>query len=136
MFKQLALFALLVFIAVPASGQKIKHKKGDILVDKVPTFKFMKTSGKGEAFSYAMTDLEGDTLLKFSDLEMTHTQLPYENSARVGARYCRVEAPNLDVEPAAINPISLAYGTRFVYNAKKTEFLVPTGLNVEKWDAY
>lgn len=136
MTKYLLLLILIIPCATATFGQKIKFKKGDILVDNEITFKFEKTSGKGEAFAYAMTSLQGDTLLKFSDLDMEFTQLPYESSARVGTAYCKVEAPALGGKEAAIYPISLAYGTRFTYDAKKTEFLTATGLDENKWEDY
>lgn len=122
--------------ATTVFGQKIKHKKGEILVDKVPTFKFEKTSEKKQPFAYVMTTMEGDTMMKFSDRRMEYTQLPYEKSVRVETKYCYVEVPALGGKTASIMPITLGYGNFFTYGARKTEFLTPTGLDGEKWDAY
>lgn len=136
MFKHTATLTLVLILAASLSGQKMKFKKGDILVDNVPTFKFEKTSAKGEAFAYAMTDLKGDTLLKFRDQKMVYTQLPYEKETRSSGKYCLVEAPGLGVDPAPIYRITLAYGKRFMYDAKKTEFITPSGLDAAKWEDF
>lgn len=126
----------LLLSATTVFGQKIKHKKGEILVDKVPTFKFEKTSEKKQPFAYVMTTMEGDTMLKFSDRKMEYVQLPYEKSVRVETKYCYVEAPVLGGKVASIMPITLAYGNFFTYGARKKEFLTPTGLDADKWKEY
>jgi hypothetical protein len=136
MFKQLLLALAILLCSTSLFAQKIKIKKGEILVDKVPAFKFEKTSGKGEAYAYAMTTLEGEPMLVFSNKNMEYKQLPYEKSARVETKYCLLEAPALGGKTAALLPIGPAYGSRFGYDAKKTGFLVATGLDESKWEAY
>lgn len=136
MIKKILLSLLAILCVAPVFGQKIKHKKGEILIDKVLTFKFERTSGKGESLAYAMTSLDGDTLLKLANHQLDYVQLPYELSARLGLKYCEAESPVLERKKTPIYHIGLSAGNRFVYAAKKMGILTPLGLEDSKWEEY
>lgn len=84
--KKTILFLACLMAMTSSFGQKVKLKKGMVLVDKQEQFKFEKTKDgkllKGTIPHYMLSDLEGNPILVLTDTLVNFTQIPSETEPR------------------------------------------------------
>jgi len=134
MLKYLLIGLLLLTGTFSLSGQSIKHKKGVILVDKKPAYHFTKLAGnlfKNEDFSYAMTSLNGDTLIKYHTVHRNLVQLPHEKQARSGVSYYTVDYRSLG-KTGKVSLVGPNFGNTFTSAVRSTGFLTASGFDESK----
>jgi hypothetical protein len=81
---KLLLVISVVFLSLSLSGQKIKLKKDEIQIDKVPVLKILKTYGEGfnPEKGFVLLAMTGDTVAKFEGHAAFFERLPHEEEPR------------------------------------------------------
>ncbi len=86
---------IFLLLALSVTGQEIKFKKNQILIDKEPAYNFTKTQGnpvgpQGAMFNlnghFFLESLDGEKIISFTDTSFYYVQLPNETEKRVAFR--------------------------------------------------
>lgn len=129
--------ALLVFTNVNA--QKVKFKDGQVLVDKVHKYDFVKIDAKetkSELDHYILSDLEGNVILSMTDTTFYFDQLPNELSPRGAYHAYAVNAPSAGLAGVMpYNPV-MGYPKQRINDLDKVGFFKDSQLDQKKFDDF
>jgi len=119
------LIYFLLFTSVCLQAQKVKYKKGKILVNKEHKYDLLKikSEDKTEGLdSYVLKDIDGKVLMSLNEKLFYYSQLPYEKSEKVALRAYTCEIPELGLQKSMPYHGVMGYGKQRYKDLKEVGF--------------
>ena len=130
---------VVLLVSANVSAQKVKYKDGQVLVNKVHAFDFVKIDAKenkSELDHYILSDLDGNVIMTMTDTTFYFDQLPNELSPRGAYHAYAINAPAAGLTGVMpYNPV-MGYPKQRIGDLDKVGFFKDSQLDQTKLDGF
>ena len=138
-YRNLFLLAILSMVTFSLSAQKVKYKKGKVLVNKEHTYNFKKLKPDSPSKSlnnFVLEDLDAKVVFELKDTVFYYDQLPNEKTSRIAYEAYICSIPDMKYEALMPYNAILNYPKRKIKELKKVGFFKDSEFSKEAFDEF